>query len=107
MKTFSVRDLRERTGALIHGAEAGELSIVTKRGNPVFLAVPFTDELITFGLRHAMAIELYKEGVLTLTKATKLAGISLEGFIKILSDLKISLIQYTMTDVEEELKSFE
>ena len=107
MDTFSVRDLREHTGALIHGAEAGKLSIITKRGQPVFLAVPFTDELITLGLRHAMAIQLYKEGILTLAKATKIAGISLEGFVKTLSDLKISVIQYTMADVDEELRNFE
>ncbi len=107
MDTFSVRDLREHTGALIHGAEAGKLSIVTKRGHPVFLAVPFTDELITLGLRQAIAIQLYKESVLTLVKATKFAGVSLEVFIKTLSDLKISVIQYTMEDVDQELKNFE
>jgi antitoxin (DNA-binding transcriptional repressor) of toxin-antitoxin stability system len=107
METFSVRDLREHTGALIHGAESGKLSIITKRGNPVFLAVPFTNELITLGLRHAMAIQLYRESTLTLAKATKLAGTSLEGFIKILSDLKIPVIQYTMAEVDEELKNFE
>lgn len=107
MDTFSVRDLREHTGALIHGAEAGKLSLITKRGHPVFLAVPFTDELITLGLRPAMAIQLYKEGTLTLAKATKLAGISLESFINLLSSLKISVIQYEISDVDEELKNFE
>jgi prevent-host-death family protein len=43
METFTVRDLRERTGDLIRGAEAGQLAVVTKHGRPVFVAVPFDD----------------------------------------------------------------
>ena len=38
METFSIRDLRERTGELARTAEAGQLSIVTKHGRPVFIA---------------------------------------------------------------------
>lgn len=43
METFTVRDLRERSGELIRGAENGKLSVVTKHGTPVFIAVPFDD----------------------------------------------------------------
>lgn len=107
MDTFSVRDLRERTGALIHDAEAGKMSLITKRGRPVFLTIPFTDDLIELGLRPALAVHLYKEGVLTLAKAAKLSGESLEGFIATLSKLGISIIHYTIKDVDEELKDFE
>lgn len=106
MDTFSVRDLREHTGTLIHDAEAGKLSLVTKRGRPVFIAVPFTDELIELGLRPALAVHLYKEGILTLAKGAKLAGVSLEGFIAILSRLGISVVRYTIKEVDEELKDF-
>lgn len=107
MDTFSVRDLRERTGELIHDAEAGKLSLITKHGRPVFLAIPFTDDLIELGLRLALAAHLYKEGVLTLAKAAKLSGESLEGFIAALSKLGISVIHYSIKDVDEELKDFE
>ncbi len=107
MDTFSVRDLRERTGTLIHDAEAGKLSLITKHGKPVFLAIPFSDELIELGLRHTLAIHLYKEGVLTLAKAARLSDESLEGFIATLSKLGISVIHYSIKDVDEELKDFE
>ena len=107
MDTFSVRDLRERTGALIHDAEAGKMSLITKHGRPVFLTIPFTDDLIELGLRPALAVHLYKEGVFTLAKAAKLSGESLEGFIAMLSKLGISIIHYTIKEVDEELKDFE
>ncbi len=107
MDTFSVRDLREHTGDLIQDAEQGKLSLVTKRGQPVFLAVPFTEELIELGLRPALAISLYKEGIFTLAKAAKLAGQPLAAFIQKLGKLGISTINYTISEVNEELKDFE
>lgn len=107
METFTVRDLREHTGALIHDAETGKLSLVTKHGQPVFLAVPFSEDLIELGLRPSMAIKLFKEDVLTLGKAAKLAGQSIESFMERLSNVDIPVVSYSPTDISEELKDFE
>ncbi len=107
MDIFSVRDLREHTGALIQDAESGKLSLITKHGRPVFLAIPFTEDLLQLGLRAALAANLYKDGILTLEKAAKISGYSLESFITMLSQLGISIIHYTIKDVDEELKDFE
>jgi predicted HTH domain antitoxin len=107
MKTFTVRDIREHTGALIHGAEIGKLSLVTKHGHPVFLAVPFSEDLLELGLRPAMAIKLYKEGTLTLGKAAKLAGDSVEGFMDKLSHIGVPVVNFNPDDLSKEIKDFE
>jgi prevent-host-death family protein len=107
MDTFTVRDLREHTGQLIHDAEAGKLSLVTKHGRPVFLAVPFDENLLKLGLKQALAIKLYQEGTLTLEKAAKLADISIEAWIEILGSLGVSAVNYPPTDLKRELKDFE
>lgn len=39
VNTFTIRDLRERTGDLVRDAKAGGLSVVTKHGRPVFIAL--------------------------------------------------------------------
>ncbi len=107
METFSVRDLREHTGALIHGAELGKLSLVTKRGRPVFLAVPFDKALIDTGLSLNMAIRLYQEGAISTGNAAKLSGLPVEAFLKTLGALRISVFpEYTKGELEHELKSF-
>ena len=56
MDTFTVRDLRERTGDLIRDAEQGKLSIITKHGQPVFVAVPF-DETVALHLEPVAQVE--------------------------------------------------
>ena len=107
MHTFTVRDLREHTGALIQDAELGKLSLITKHGHPVFLAVPFSEELLELGLRTALAIKLYQDEVVTLEKAAKLAGQSVEGFIEKIGKLGIPAVSYAIDDLQQELKAFE
>lgn len=107
MHTFTVRDLREHTGDLIHDAEKGKLSLITKHGRPIFLAVPFTEELLDLGLKSALAMKLYNEGTITLGKAAKLAGISIEAFIEKLGKLGISIAKYDSNELLKEIKDFE
>ncbi len=107
MDVFTVRDLREHTGSLIHDAEKGKLSLVTKRGRPVFLAVPFNKHLIELGLHVSLAVTLYKKHLITLEKAAKLADKSLEDFIEILGKLNISIVNYSKKELSKEIKDFE
>ncbi len=97
---FTVRDLREHTEALIHNAGEGRLSLITKHGRPIFLAVPFSEELVNFGLPLAIAIKLYKEETVTLEKAAKIANVSLEGFIEKLGKLGIPVVTYSEVELE-------
>lgn len=107
MDTFTVRDLREHTGALIHDAEQGKLSLITKHGRPVILAVPFTSELIDFGLRTTLAIKLFKDGTITLEKAAKISELTMEAFIEKLAQLGIPVVDYSSDELKQELKNFD
>ena len=72
MQTFTIRDLRDRTGDLVRDAEAGKLSIVTKHGQPVFVAVPFDEDLVQEGVRTALAIKLFESDVVYLRQGAKM-----------------------------------
>jgi prevent-host-death family protein len=104
MDAFTIRDLRERTGELIRDAEAGKLSIVTKHGQPVFVAVPFDETLLKEGVGVALAV---KHEVISLGKAAKLAGMPISEFIDHLGALKISVVRYGKEDLQRELAAFE
>lgn len=106
MDTFTVRDLREHTGALIHDAEEGKLSLITKHGRPVFLAVPFTSELVDLGLRTALAIKLFKDETISLEKAAKISDLNIETFIEKLGQLGIAAVNYSSSELDQELKNF-
>ncbi len=106
MDIFTVRDLRERTGELIRDAEAGELSIITKHGRPVFVAMPFDESLIKSGVVLSFAIKLFRDNLLSLSKSAKLAGCSIAHFTEELAKQEIPAVQYSADELEDELKLF-
>lgn len=106
MHTFTVRDLREHTGDLIRGAENGELSVVTKHGTPVFVAVPFDETLLREGVSVALAIKLFDEERISLGRAAKLAGLSVSEMIDTLGRHGIAVIRTSEDELERELDDF-
>jgi predicted HTH domain antitoxin len=106
METFSIRDLRERTGDFIRNAENGKLSVVAKHGHPVFLAVPISELMLTSGFNVSLAVKMFDEGALTLGKAAKFADMSHEAFMDLLGSMAIPVIRYSADELEDEVEEF-
>ena len=51
-----------------------------------------------------VAIELYREGKVTLKQAAELAYLCVEDFIKKLSRRKVSVVNWPVEELKEELK---
>jgi prevent-host-death family protein len=107
MNTFSIRELRERTGELVRTAEAGELSVVAKHGQPVFVAVPFSDTLLANGVNVALAVKLYRDHMLSLGRAAKVAGMHTESFMDCLGDLGVPVIDYHSSELDSDLAALD
>jgi prevent-host-death family protein len=103
MQTFSVRDLRERTGELVRQAEAGHLSLVAKHGHPLFVAVPLDEHLLQHGVVVALACRLFAERAVSLAKAARLAGLSVEAFTERLGAMGIAAVDYPPEEIDREL----
>ncbi len=106
METFNIRDLRNRTGDLVRAAEHGRLSLVTKHGQPIFLAVPFDDALLKYGVRTALAVALVAEQVLGLAQAARIAGVTPADMMDILAEHKVSLAGYSADELTDEIGQF-
>jgi predicted HTH domain antitoxin len=106
VETFTIRDLRERTGDLVRGAEAGKLALVTKHGQGVFMAMPFDEDMLRSGVHIALAVKLFDEEVVSLGKAAKLAGVSQIEFINHLGSLKIPIARYAADELTQEVAVF-
>ena len=107
MQTFAIRELRERSGELSREAEEGRLALVTRHGQPLFVSVPFTDDLLEAGVHTAMAVSLFKNGELTSARAAKLARMSLAQFLAHLGDQGIAVLDHDPAELEQELAAFD
>ena len=99
---FSVRDLRQRSGKLLKDAENGRLALITKRGRPAILAVPFDERLLELGLHRTLALRLFEKRHLTLVQAAKLAGLNAEEFLALLGEAGIPAADYPAEELDEE-----
>lgn len=105
MQYFGVRDLRERIGDYANNAKSGVMSVISRNGTPLTLNIPFDDRLIMLGAHKALAIKLYEEEILTLSKAARYAGVKTDEFIKLLGAAGISVLG-NIDDLKSELNQF-
>lgn len=103
MQSFSIRDLRERSGALSKEIEQGNLAVVTRHGHPLFIGVPFSEELLGQGVHITLATRLFKDGDVSLGKAAKIASMSIAQFCEYVSRLGIPVVDYDPKELEQEL----
>ena len=103
--SFSVRDLRQRSGELLRNAEDGHLAVVTKHGRPTILALPFDDRLLDVGVHRALALHLFEQSHLTLAQAAKVADVSVEEFLDLLDQAGVAAVDYPPSELEEELRT--
>lgn len=106
MDAISVEELVRHPDKLIEDAQNGKLSVVTKDGRPIFMAVPYDDQSGVDDVYAAMAVRLYQNEVISLGRAAKMAGVSIGEFIDRLGAMKIPVIRYSAEDLERELAQF-
>ncbi len=105
MDTFTVRDLRERTGELIRDAEQGKLSVITKHGQPVFVALPFDETLVRHGLKVSLAVRLFAEDVVSMAQAARIAGMPQEEFVLQLASAGVPVVRYPASELGAEMEA--
>jgi len=101
---YSVRDLRLRSSELVRDAEAGKVSIITRRGKPTAVTLPFGRRLLELGLDKDAVLVLFEKGLLTMEKAAKLADTTVDGFMDLLAQTSTVAVDYPAQDLDEELK---
>jgi prevent-host-death family protein len=103
MDLLTARDLRTRPSALVREAERGRVSVITKRGRPTALALPFSRRLLELGLSKDLALSLFERRAVTMAKAAKIAGLTLDRFMDMLSQTGVAAVDYPAADLRKEL----
>ncbi len=106
MKIFSIRELREHADDLVREAKSGRLSVVTKHGEPIFIAVPFDESLLRGGLAIRLATRLFDEETISLGQAARFVGMDVTEFMEMLNRLKIPVARPGRGELEQEIDAF-
>ena len=102
MYATNVRELKKNPSvALRHAQDAPVL--ILKGDQPDALLVHFSHSLLETmeGVRPAMAAGLYRDGMVSLGRATKISGLPMADFIAHLNSLGIEIVRYDETVSQE------
>lgn len=104
MSTHSVRDLKNNPSTLYRELDAGQTAVLTRRGQPVGVAVPFS-LVLDHGAATALATSLALQGSITLATAARIAGRGLEEYLILLRDAGVADLLYDVERLDEDLEA--
>ncbi|CAN2040098.1 Type II toxin-antitoxin system prevent-host-death family antitoxin [Candidatus Magnetomoraceae bacterium gMMP-15] len=102
---YTLNDSKKLINDLIKDTENGRLALITKHGNPAFIAIPFDERLLAHGIDKAMAIHLFETELVSLSQAAQIASLSIEEFLEILAKTEISVVNYSPDELYDELEA--
>jgi prevent-host-death family protein len=100
---FTARDLRNNVGGLMKDAEAGEIALITKRGKPTVMAIPFDKKLLSLGVNRSLALKLYEQKLTTLIQSAKIADVTVGDFLDMLKTTNIPVVDYPADELQTEM----
>jgi len=106
MSSYSSRKLRENPAAMLRELEAGGSPVITLRGQPIGVVVPF-ESVLEGGARLGLAARLLKSGVISLGTAAKIAERSVEETIELVAKLGLTDVFSDVERLEEDLANFD
>ncbi len=106
MHTLTTDDVAREPQRLLASAARGEVSLITRAGKPVLLAVPLVAGLDTREVRLELSARLYDSQQISLGVAARIAGRSYSEMIDELGRREIATIRLEPGELERELAVF-
>jgi prevent-host-death family protein len=106
MSAYTSRELRENPGPMLREVEEGGLPVLTVRGKPVGVVVPF-EEAVKVGARGGLAARLLASGAVSLGTAAQIAGRSVEAMIELMAELGDDNVFTDAERFDEDLRSLD
>ena len=102
MSSISVEQFLEHPARLLSEVQVGEVAVVTRDGEPVFMAVPTGAG--KRGVPLEIAVSLFDHEQVSLGVASRIAGLSISEMIDELGRRRIPVIRYSGEELAEEMK---
>ncbi len=107
MQTIGIKDLQLNPAILTKSLQNDEYTMITKHSKPIGMALSFNDAILSNGLKTALMVDAYKKGYISLGQLAKSLDIPHKRAMKMLSLMKIDVVDYDFNDDVKFLDSFE
>ncbi len=105
MKTVAIRDLKNNPSNMTKYLQNNETVFITKHSKPIGVTLPLNDDTLSLGLKKAVAIEQYKNGLISLGKMAEFLEISKKEARSLVNTLGIDWLDYSKEELDEEVNT--
>ena len=103
-RSISVERFLEHPDELLAAAHDGEIAVVKRDGEPVFMAIPLGATLDGPGVRLELAVSLFDLEQVSIGVASRIAGLSVSETIDELGRRRIPVARYSEDEFAEEMQ---
>lgn len=104
MQSVTIRDLKNNPATMTHYLENGKPVFVTKHGKPIGITLPLDDGLVNQSIKELLCFDLYEQGEISFGKLAEFLNISKDKLRKMFVVMDKPVIDYPLSDIEDELK---
>ena len=105
MQTVAIRDLKNNPSNMTKYLANNETVFITKHSRPIGVTLPLNDDTLSVGIKNLVAIEQYKNGLISLGKMAEFLEISKKEAMSLVNRLGIDWLDYTKEELDEQLSS--
>ncbi len=105
MHTVAIRDLKNNPSNMTKYLEANESVFITKHSKPIGITIPLNDDVFSVGIKNVVAIEQYKEGLISLGKMAEFLSLSKQEAMQLLNRLGIDWLEYEADELASQIET--
>jgi hypothetical protein len=106
MQSLKIKEIQADTKKLTSALKSKEWTLITQKGNPIGMTMPFNTDVINNGLKTSLMINAFKLGFLSLGQFSKELKISQKKAMNILSLMNIDVIDYEFSKDMDTIKKY-
>ena len=103
MQTVAIRDLKNNPSNMTKYLENNESVFITKHSRPIGVTLPLNDDTLSVGIKNLVAIEQYKNGLISLGKMAEFLEISKQEAMSLVNRLGIDWLNYDENELNAQL----
>ncbi len=105
MQTVAIRDLKNNPSNMTKYLENNETVFITKHSKPIGITLPLNDDTLSIGIKNLVAIEQYKDGLISLGKMAEFLEITKKEAMSLVNRLGIDWLEYSKDELDKQLES--
>ncbi|NKQ40082.1 MAG: hypothetical protein HF962_00715 [Sulfurovum sp.] len=106
MQTVSIRDLKNNPSNMTKYLENNESVFVTKHGKPIGITIPLNDDTLSMGIKKTVALEQFKQGLISMGKMAEIMGIDKQEAMRMLNSLGLNWIEDDIEVIKSEVSKW-